>query len=120
MLLVVFGAGISYDSAPTYRPTNPSDARYRVERPPLASQLFADKDRFVIALREFSECQPLVPYLRHPPDGVGVEQPLQKYLEEAPGDLVRYQQLAAILSSAYFGPRAGRGVEESARGCHEL
>src|SRR2546422_792892 len=92
MLLVVFGAGASYDSAPTYKP----DLGHRPERPPLASQLFIDKPRFSVGMRNFLEFQPLVPYLRHPPDGVGVEQLLRKYQEEASSDERRYQQLAAI------------------------
>jgi len=92
MLLVVFGAGASYDSAPMYKP----DLGHRPERPPLASQLFIDKPRFAVAMRNFSEFQPLVPYLRHAHDGVGVEQLLQKYQEEASSDERRYQQLAAI------------------------
>jgi len=92
MLLVVFGAGASYDSAPTYRP----EWGGRAERPPPASQLFTDKPRFAFALQEFSECQPLVPFLRHPPGGVTVEELLQKYQEEASSDSQRYPQLAAI------------------------
>jgi hypothetical protein len=86
------GSGLECDSAPTYKP----DLGHRPERPPLASQLFIDKPRFAVAMRNFSEFQPLVPYLRHPPDGVGVEQLLQKYQEEASSDERRYQQLAAI------------------------
>src|SRR5436190_22607719 len=90
MLLIVFGAGASFDSAPSYGPDG------LAERPPLANQLFEPRPRFADALEEFSECQALIPYLRHPQSDVGVEQLLQRYLEEAPGDPVRHRQLAAI------------------------
>jgi hypothetical protein len=92
MLLVVFGAGASFDSSPTYRPEH----GYRIERPPLASDLFADRPRYASALKEYSECQPLVPHLRHPSPNQSVELLLQRYLEEAASDPVRHQQLAAI------------------------
>jgi hypothetical protein len=63
MLLIVFGAGASFDSAPTYKPET---GEFRPERPPLANQLFASRERFAEALQEFPECRSLAPHLRHP------------------------------------------------------
>jgi len=54
MLLIVFGAGASFDSSPTYKPEQGAP---HPERPPLANHLFAPTDRFATALEEFLECQ---------------------------------------------------------------
>jgi hypothetical protein len=93
MLLVIFGAGASYDSASSY-PPQPGDGL--VERPPLASQLFEDRPRFAEALRSFPRCQPLIPRLRHPPEGATVEELLQEYRAQAEKYPERHCQLAAI------------------------
>lgn len=71
MLLVIFGAGASYDSAPTYPPgssvqgAGAGAALDEFYRPPLADRLFANRPAFAAALGHFAECQPIVPRLRH-------------------------------------------------------
>jgi hypothetical protein len=61
MLLVIFGAGASYDSVPS-RP--PSKFPNIEERLPLANQLFADRGLFNNTMRRFPRCLAIVPYLQ--------------------------------------------------------
>jgi hypothetical protein len=72
MLLVVFGAGASFDSSPTH-PLGIDgmgrlvDDAYRAERrPPLAKELFANRPIFATALDSFPQCKTIVPWLRQP------------------------------------------------------
>lgn len=100
MLLVVFGAGASYDSDPYNRPEY--DPAARVEhlghieqhRPPLANRLFDHRPQFVDAMNKFSDCKPLIPHLRRA--GVAVEQELARFQEEADKYPGGHSQLAAI------------------------
>lgn len=92
MLLVIFGAGASYDSVPHLPPSRANNAsqsnfghviqrsvaKYEEFRPPLANQLFEDRSLFMAALQSFPECKPIIPLLR---GGQPVEQQLSK-LEE--------------------------------------
>ena len=101
MLLVIFGAGASYDSVPHLpAPSNPADAiKHRVDyasrdRPPLANQLFEDRPEFVNAMEQFKDCMPLVPALRK--RGVAVEQELTKLQEQAETFPRVHGELAAI------------------------
>ncbi len=95
MLLVVFGAGASYDSVPSRPPNDYSPARLP-DRPPLANQLFDDRPEFVSAMARFPQCQPVVPYLQQlPPDG-SVERVLEDLQAEARDYPQRHQHLAAI------------------------
>ena len=69
MLMVIFGAGASYDSCPTYPPGyvkaviggDPLNNHYR---PPLANELFDNRPMFAEAIERFPQCQPIVPRLR--------------------------------------------------------
>ncbi|HEU0049663.1 MAG TPA: hypothetical protein VFQ43_18895, partial [Nitrososphaera sp.] len=97
MLLVVFGAGASYDSAPSYPPGLADGTR-----PPLANQLFENRPRFADALASFYQCQPLVPRLRQPSEGVTVEHLLEEYQTQARDYPQRYKQLAAIRYYLHF------------------
>jgi hypothetical protein len=105
MLLVIFGAGASYDSV-YHRP--PPDAQFlgatnsvRVQRfgtyeefrPPLANQLFDDRPLFVEIMQTYPACKPLVNLLR---GDVRVEQQLAKFEEQAKTFPARNRQLAAI------------------------
>lgn len=105
MLLVIFGAGASYDSV-THRPppaanflaaTNSTRVQHLGSheefRPPLASQLFDDRPLFVRVMQNYAACKPLVNLLR---GDVRVEQQLAKFEEEAKTFPVRRRQLAAI------------------------
>lgn len=88
MLLVIFGAGASYDSV-LHRPVG----GYEEFRPPLANQLFDNRAAFVAAMGNYADCKPLVNLLR---GDVRVEQKLAKFEEEAKTFPPRRRQLAAI------------------------
>src|ERR1700730_1073691 len=78
MLLVIFGAGASYDSVLPLPPPSPpttSQSNYGFlssiergphedSRPPLANQLFDDRGLFVQVMNEYVACKPLVNLLR--------------------------------------------------------
>jgi hypothetical protein len=92
MLMVVFGAGASYDSAPSRRPKEWTLA----ERLPLANELFGDRPDFAEAMSRFPKCQPVVPYLRHLAPGSTVEEVLEKLQGDAGDYPERHRQLAAV------------------------
>ena len=101
MLLVVFGAGASYDSVPEIPPPPAPLAAVRPvvdddenNRPPLANQLFDNRPIFLRAMQRFPDCKPLIPRLRK--SGVAVEQQLAEFEEQADKFPPRHQQLAAI------------------------
>jgi hypothetical protein len=91
MIMVIFGAGASYDSVPSVRPV-PSTPHHAA-RPPLAAELF--DERFTDCLRLFPECIPIIPWLRAD-TGDTIEHKLQKLQEEGKTDAERLRQLAAI------------------------
>lgn len=64
VLMVIFGAGASYDSSDTYRPGDTSDPSIEEVRPPLADDLFEQREAFDRALEVYDECLPVVPRLR--------------------------------------------------------
>lgn len=92
MLLVVFGAGSSFDSAPA-RPVSEFNLP---ERPPLANDLFADGPFFADAITYFPRCQPIVPYLQQIPETTSLEAQLQQLQTEASEYPERHRQIAAI------------------------
>jgi len=101
VLLVIFGAGASYDSVPHLPPpSNPADAIQhradlaRRDRPPLANQLFEDRREFVTAMASFPECMELIPTLRK--RGVAVEQELARIREQSKTFQRVHRELAAI------------------------
>src|SRR5438128_4029828 len=103
LLLVILGAGASYDSAPSYRPDTSSDAQggHRPSladqyRPPLADQLFDDRPNFSEWFMQFPECLPLITNLRHRDKGTSVERVLEAYADEVGAYPVRQQHLMAI------------------------
>jgi len=93
MLMVVFGAGASFDSDPN-RPARgiPSGEEHR---PPLADQLFDDRPIFTSNIERFPACQPVIPYLRERGSKT-VEQVLGELQAEGEGYRRRLSQLAAI------------------------
>jgi len=92
MLLVIFGAGASYDSVPHRRPR--SNSSVEEDRPPLANELFGDRNEFVRVMEMFSNCRELIPMLRV--DGVVVERELAKIQEQAKTFPKAHQELMAI------------------------
>ena len=76
MIMVIFGAGASYDSVPS-RPPSQYVRRNLISRPPLATELFLDYDFFADSLRRFPQCKPIVPYLQSLPPGETIEHTLE-------------------------------------------
>jgi hypothetical protein len=97
VLLVIFGAGASYDSVLHYPP--PTSRGQEDYRPPLANQLFDDRPQFVEAMNEYPACKPLVNRLR---GNVHVEQQLAKFEQQAKTFPARRSQLAAIRYYLHF------------------
>jgi len=92
MIMIIFGAGASYDSVASARPeTFPSHP----DRPPLAAHLF--DERFTVFVKEFPQCIPIIPELRAvSTTGDTTEHRLEKLQEEGKTDAERLRQLAAI------------------------
>ena len=92
MLLVVFGAGASFDSVASL----PAPRSWREDgqqaRPPLADQLFDDRPRFGEASGVLEYFRPILPLLRHR----GVEQTMQRLQAEAATNPERHSQLTAV------------------------
>lgn len=101
MLMVVFGAGASYDSVPS-RPPRPLEIEGLYDRPPLADQLFDDRPRFVEAVSRFHQCQAIIPRLRHRAPNVSIESVLETLQAEAEEYPERYKQLAALRYYLHF------------------
>lgn len=81
MLMVVFGAGASYDSSPDYkipRGTIQLPSVVVGMRPPLANQLFELRDIFTEAAQGIPKCQAIIPELRYLPKDTSVEQVLEE------------------------------------------
>jgi hypothetical protein len=101
MLLVIFGAGASYDSVhhlppsplnaqrPPYMPPRPDDEF----RPPLAMHLFDTRGLFAKVISQFGDCRQLIPLLR---GTAPVEQRLRELQDQANAYPERHRQLVAI------------------------
>jgi hypothetical protein len=119
MLLVVFGAGASYDSDPDHPPAyNPNMRADQLpppedHRPPLANRLFDNRLQFLSAMEMFPECRPLIPRLRR--SGIAVEKELARLQVEANIYPERHQQLAAI---RYYLRHALWQCQDRWRGVH--
>jgi hypothetical protein len=91
MLMVIFGAGASYDSSADYTPTEIDSHRtptggivlLRSCRPPLANQLFELRTSFATAAEKIPKCQLILNELRNRPSDMSVEQQLEKLREQA-------------------------------------
>ena len=92
MLLIVFGAGASYDSIPSL-PPNQHSSQYRL---PLADQLFDNRPLFKATAQEFSRCLPIVPFLHRRVGNASVESLLEEYAGESKTIPERIKQLAAV------------------------
>src|SRR5438034_3891921 len=95
MLLVILGAGASYDSAPSRDPRQREYSTMDL-RPPLANELFSDRKYFGDVMNKYPRCLDIVPRLRHIPPESSVELELQKLQAEVIDYPERHQQLAAI------------------------
>jgi hypothetical protein len=92
VLLVIFGAGASYDSVADFPPSL-SDAAVDWRRPPLANQLFDGRKRFIESMQRFPDFKPLATQLKYADQ---VERQLAVFEEQAKTFPERHRQLAAI------------------------
>jgi hypothetical protein len=103
VLLVIFGAGASYDSVPHLPPPGNPVARqlpHEDDRPPLANELFENREHFVEAMQRFQPCMAIVPFLRK--KGVAVEEELARLQLQAKTFPRAHQELAAIRYYLHF------------------
>jgi hypothetical protein len=98
MLMVIFGAGASFDSTSTYPPGAKvlgGNMDNNFHRPPLANELFENRPLFAQAIDRFPECRPIVPRLRNLE-----ERSIETVLENIQGEAEAYvrakQELAAV------------------------
>lgn len=98
MLMVIFGAGASYDSCPTHppRPDTRDPQHYADCRLPLGNDLFEERELFHPILQRFPRALDVVARLRHLPNNTTVEQMMERLRDEAKNYPRRLQQLAAI------------------------
>jgi len=105
MLMVIFGAGASFDSSPTYpigmAPPGSGDMGVHNDyyRPPLAKDLFANRPMFIDAVESFPQCKTIVPRLRDPSvrsGQVSIETRLQEIEKEAATYVRGKIELAAV------------------------
>lgn len=91
VLMVIFGAGASYDAAPNLSPA---------QRPPLADQLF--DPRFGEVIDRYEECTGLVPLLRAPMRNSGRRrgQSLEDILEKLTLDAEKHQDSDRLIELA--------------------
>jgi len=92
MLMVIFGAGASYDSVASRRP----GAFDHESRLPLANQLFGDRPLFARVLTHFPAVQPLISRLRYLGKEQSLERELQAIRAEADTYAERTRQLVAV------------------------
>jgi hypothetical protein len=99
MLMVIFGAGASYDSWSSRRVSGRAiDERNIVpSRPPLADELFSNVPEFRKLLDAYPKCRPLVPRLEPQAKGsVSLEDRLEQFDSQASTDPERQRQLLSI------------------------
>ena len=104
MLMVVFGAGASYDSSTDYSPSEEDTyvskekmpVLLRGIRPPLANQLFELRSIFADAAQRLPKCQIPIDDLRHLKHDMSVEQQLEKMREAALSYPEGQKQLVSI------------------------
>lgn len=93
MLLVVLGAGASYDSL---EPLRPQKGHVDEQRPPLAAQLFDDRMPFRMVATRYHESSGLFPRLREAGRQRAIETELDVLQKESEAHPVRARQLAAL------------------------
>lgn len=102
MLMVIFGAGASYDSAPAYPPPEkfivPSGLEREQCRPPLANQLFENRPLFANVLLLLPRTNAVVPPLRDSSE----ERPLEHELQELRDEAERYPRASVQLAAVRY------------------
>jgi len=92
MLMVIFGAGASYDSLVDIGVGYPD----KDLSPPLANQLFGRRGVFEAAVQEYGECRPIIPQLRQLAQDTNLEKVLEGLRAEGDYDDQRHVQLHAV------------------------
>jgi hypothetical protein len=95
MMMVIFGAGASYDSVPSRQPSTYNRALLPT-RPPLADELFLPDGLFAESLASFPKIRPIVPYLQSHEPGITIEHRLEVLQAEGDTDEERKRQIAAV------------------------
>ncbi len=95
-LLVVFGAGASYDSIPSLPAPKPGGDFGIGSRPPLTNQLFDYRFNHILSQPQYRTCAKIIPYLKQVSDAGSIEQILEKLQAEGREYPERFRQLAAI------------------------
>ena len=93
MLMVIAGAGASYDSIPSRHPGSGANEEMRL---PLADALFESRVLFEEILREIPQAMPIAPLLQNRKNGASVEDILARFASEAVSYPDRQVQLAAV------------------------
>jgi hypothetical protein len=98
MLMIIFGAGASYDSVPRDPASKQlfMGSHVRYFRPPLANDLFADRANFIDILDRYDACKPIVPLLHGIPEDKTIEDKLSELEAETKGNSRRRAQIVAI------------------------
>jgi hypothetical protein len=92
MLMVIFGAGASYDSCSSFPPDQLPRATFEL-RPPLAKELFLPLREFRSVSNVYRRCQSLLPYLEAQEDVEGI---LEEFRARSEKDIECRSQLLAI------------------------
>ena len=96
MLLVITGAGSSFDSSASHPPTGSASNDAVENRPPLANQLFDERPLFLAAMDKFHQMKPLVTGLRIRTNEKTVEEVLGEISSRADTYTRGQTQLAAV------------------------
>ncbi len=94
MLMVIFGAGASFDSLDDYRPRG---SPHEHIRPPLADELFQKRGIFDPWIAQYPQFASVVPRLRRLAEDATLEHELELMRSEATTDAQRHIQLNAII-----------------------
>ncbi len=92
MLMVIVGAGASFDSSPDSPPNMDGVSSFR---PPMANDLFADRGVMREARTVFPQITSIIPEL-NPRPGRSIEEALQRLEAEGKTNPARRQQLVAV------------------------
>src|SRR6266849_6728685 len=99
MILLVFGAGASFDAIPS-KPASQDhflrEYQPAQDRLPLANQLFAETELVRQTILRFPKCRAIVPQLRHLVGNISVEEVLEGLQAKAAKDHETACQLMAI------------------------
>ena len=96
MLMVIFGAGASFDSSSAVPPVRDCPVRDKTYRLPLANELFEARKEFTVHTERYPRCAGVLTRLRQTTDQRSVEQILSEFQGEAEKNSDRHIQLAAI------------------------